>query len=221
MIFRWASAAIAAAFLATAANATIVFDQSPDVVGLTGGSVAVNNSGGQNFVVKFSLGRTTTIDGFDIYSSGGGFALGTATIVKLRRDIAGSPNTVNDYAFATTISAIDLDGSSTSASLRRLYADFTATTLAAGDYWIGMTGNPTNIGWDIDFDTPGAGAWQLQGDARLFRFGSNVSFAYRVHGEAVPEPAAWTLLIGGFAVVGTALRRRRAAGAALTGVAIA
>lgn len=219
MNFRLAPAFTAAALLASGTNATIVFDQSPNVIGLAGGSIATNTSTGQNFLLKFSLGTATAIDGFDIYSSIGAVTLGTPVIVKLRNDIAGSPSSVNDYVFSTTISAIDLSGSSNNANLKRLYADFAATTLAAGDYWIGMTGNPSSIGWDLDFGLPGNDAWQLENDALLFSLGGSIAFAYRVHGEAVPEPAAWTMMIGGFGLAGTALRRRRAAGAALHGVA--
>jgi hypothetical protein len=40
------------------------------------------------------------------------------------------------------------------------------------------------------------------------------NFAFRVDGGAVPEPASWALMIGGFGLAGAALRRRRQMAAA-------
>ena len=43
------------------------------------------------------------------------------------------------------------------------------------------------------------------------------TYAFREDGSATPEPAGWALMIGGFGLVGAALRRRRVAAAPLPG----
>ena len=40
-------------------------------------------------------------------------------------------------------------------------------------------------------------------------FGGNVQITYDYAAAAVPEPAAWALMLAGFGIVGGAMRRRR------------
>lgn len=69
---------------------------------------------------------------------------------------------------------------------------------------VNITGlNLTGTSHTIQFLGQGNGAWT---------FISEVSFAGT---SAVPEPASWALMIGGFGLVGVALRRRRTVRAAI------
>jgi hypothetical protein len=61
----------------------------------------------------------------------------------------------------------------------------------------------------------------LDGNPNIFSAGTLSNFAGSMNGEfdwtitnSVPEPAVWTMMIGGFGLAGAALRRRRAPAAA-------
>ena len=197
--------------LAGAASADVVFDQSPDVSGVSPSFTASNIAQIQNFLLEFTLGSETELTGADIYSDCCAFSE-QQVILKFREDVMGNPAASNLFSFSSLISAIDNDGSSTFPSLKRLHADFTPFTLAAGTYWFGMSGDNSEAGLNLNFSSPSPyGAWQLSGDNLQFSFGNNTRFAYRLEGtsSAAPEPAAWALMIGGFGLVGTVLRRRR------------
>jgi hypothetical protein len=86
-----------------------------------------------------------------------------------------------------------------------LKASISGLTLGAGSYWagfiapvLGVPGFSGGNGGLID-TTPHTGS-------PLFALGGNTG--YELLG-AVPEPEPWALLIGGFALAGAALRRRR------------
>jgi hypothetical protein len=96
---------------------------------------------------------------------------------------------------------------------------FTPVTLAAGNYWIGMSGLDYSLDWATT-SLPGTSNFAL------VMFGDNfadddedgsadvaaLNFAFRVLGEevtpAIPEPSTWLMMIAGFGLAGATLRRR-------------
>ena len=93
------------------------------------------------------------------------------------------------------------------------------TTLAAGTYWLGVISlnDPDLDGQESIFvglsgtgtaklANPGGGWGAFFGPGTLFDVGGQAGYA--VFGT-VPEPASWALMIGGFGLVGTVMRRRR------------
>ena len=202
--------ALAAALIANAASAGIVVDVSPDVIGQSQSFVALNTTGGQNFLVEFTLASATTLTGIDIYSSCCP-SLGDAVTVKIRNDNGGVPDTSNLFSYLTMISVIDSAGALTSVPNTRRHADFTATALAAGTYWIGLSG-ASQIGWSTFGTNSPASQWQLQGD-NLQVVPQIGRFAFRLSDDAVPgipEPATWAMMIIGFGAAGSVIRRRKA-----------
>ena len=211
--------AVAAFTITAPAHASVLFDASADTVGMDVDFVASNYTyglatSGQNFLMKFTLAGNSMLTGVDIYSTcrvsgclpGG---VGTAADVRIRNDVGGFAGPTNLHFIETTISAIDNEGSSTFSDLERLHASFSPIALSAGTYWIGLAGRETEIGLNIKFNEPQSNAVLGNGDAF---FGSPPVYtaAFRVLGNAggVPEPAAWAMMLAGFGLVGSALRRR-------------
>lgn len=216
--FAFLVAAATLAFAGTA-NAALIINQSPDATGFTSTFTAGNQAAGQNFLVKFTLATATALNGIDIYSRCRavivgcvGPSVGSPGIVKIRNDAAGAPAASNLFAISTVLSAIDNFGSSANPLIERLHADFTATPLAAGTYWIGLGGDGVEFGEEIDFSTASGGYYFGGGDSIINSLNSSRT-AYNIYDNtltgAVPEPAAWALMITGFGLAGAAMRRRR------------
>jgi hypothetical protein len=205
-------AAAAAGALASSAQAGVVVDQSVDVLGLQPGFNAQNQAVAQNFLVQFTLGSAAVLTGADIYSEfpgTGEVSTGAPVLIRFRGDDGGQPGASDLLTFNSVISAIDTDGASSNPGIERMHADFAPTLFNAGTYWFGMSGDGQEIGWNLQFNNPNPqNAWQLSGDNLSFHM-SSVAFGYRLDdGGAVPEPATWALMIGGFGLAGAALRRK-------------
>lgn len=69
--------------------------------------------------------------------------------------------------------------------------------------WMAAEANGTQGSWHTDFDNPDRGFLQ---DPHPLEHAFSLE-------AGVPEPAAWTLMIAGFGLAGTSLRRRRAVAA--------
>jgi hypothetical protein len=90
-------------------------------------------------------------------------------------------------------------------------------SLAAGTYWIGMSGTSEELGWqafDLGVFAPSTQS-QLSSESGAFTPRID-SLAFIVEGTTVPgagvgvpEPAAWALMLLGFGGIGAALRRRQ------------
>lgn len=209
------AAALAAAVPSAAAP---IIDQSPNAIApFAVNFPADNQSIGQNFYVQVVLTQTVQIGGFSIFSQFSsapviGSGVGTGVIFKLRNDVAGIPDSSILRTITTTLSAVDNLGSS-NPDLKRLHVDFTPFTLGPGTYWAGLSGDSTDINWNIDFNHagPNTRACQFSGDNLQRCFGPRTALAFTVDGaatSAVPEPASWAMMILGIGAVGGALRRR-------------
>lgn len=124
----------------------------------------------------------------------------------------GAVNTGGSYTFnfaPTNIFSFVLGSLDTYNSLTLRYADGTSTTLTGGaivnDTSLDNPGNRTLA------ETNGVVTYRVTSGALLSgaTFGSTYnSFEFDNLAVAVPEPAAWAMMIVGFALVGGALRRR-------------
>jgi hypothetical protein len=162
-----AMAALGMMFAAQLSNAAVIIDDSPDALGGVQVNTWANTSAGQNFLVQITLTSGATIGGFDIYSALGIPTLGQAVTIKVRDDIGGTPDSANLYTIDSSVDAIDEVGTSIDTSMERVNASFAPITLAAGTYWIGMSGSDlVELGWssvDVGPEQPTT-QWQLSSD---------------------------------------------------------
>jgi hypothetical protein len=194
---------IAAAAASSAGATSVLVDSSP--VGNNNG-VWSNTTDGQNFLVQFTLGSAASISEFDIYTFDFLAHPGTSVTLRLRGDDGGTPGVSNLAEFATTLSNVSGSGPSTLAG-----ASFAPINLAAGTYWMGLSGTPDQLGWS-SFDGIAQNSYQLGGET--LQLSPFFGLAFRVVGNAggngaVPEPASWAMMVGGFGLIGAAMRRRQ------------
>ena len=214
-LYRLSLAAIAVLSSGALCAAPVV-DHSPDALGLNNlsGFTAGNTAGGQNFLAHFTLTSDTAIGGASIYSNCasincGGPSIGTAVVTKIRNDVGGAPDAFNLFTISSLVTAIDSMGSSFEADVLRIHTDFSSFTLLAGDYWIGISGASSEIGWNLQLGTPSAGLWQLSGDTADAAL-TNVAVAFQIDGAVneTPEPATTAMVAAALVLMG-GLRRRR------------
>lgn len=170
-----------------------------------------NNSSNQNFLVMIELASATNITGFEIFSGAGYADPGDSIRVKIRADVAGSPDASNLFSFTNPVSGVSpVSGYN---EIVKVTSNFSAVSLAAGTYWFGLSGDNETQVW-ATFGSGGqlASQRQLSGDEVVSNPGIG-RFAFNVLGDtgvagAVPEPSTWMLLLLGFGGIGWSMRSR-------------
>jgi hypothetical protein len=178
---------------------------------------------GRSVAAVFSLDQTTQITGIGGEFEGGPYGGGTvfAAIVSLADFATASPDDLASVALAHVTFTIPTTLSNTASPGYYTFGDVLAplaATLAAGDYalvfGVGQFGSSSS-----DSATLGD-ANDVIGSPDLYRtFYDNswsaapsyANFRVFVQGSPAPEPATWAMMLGGFGLVGGAMRARRAA----------
>ena len=210
-----AMAFVLASGMACAASAATLYNQSWDGTGNAAASQNDTGGGNGDFATvydNFTLGGTSTVTGVSF--KGGYFnppSPGSITqfTIAIYADNAGQPGSA-----LSTFSVPGNGGESGCASVGgSLACDYNVAVnfnAAAGtQYWMSIVPDvafPPQWGWEF-----GSG-----GDGKAFQdfFGNRSQlagdFAFTLTGRAaVPEPTTWALMLGGFGLAGTALRRRQ------------
>ena len=213
-------AAIIGLGLAAPASAVVVIDRSVDIIGIRNRGASQNISDLQNFLVQFTLSSATTLQGAAVYSSlisqGGQVSVGNPVRIKIRNDVNGAPAATNLFVILTNLSFIDNVGSSTRPAIKRMAADFAPVDLAAGTYWFGMSGRGADIGWNGDNENsrPSTQRSAFLADNVVRSVTDQINMPYQLYGalanvNTIPEPSAWVMLVLGFGMLGTAVRRQQ------------
>ena len=115
-----------------------------------------------------------------------------------------TPVTAPGYAYFNPSGSYTADGNfgpgGTVAKIGALMGTFLAAPVSPADYFL--------IGYGTTITLAGPTTLYAQVNDTFY---PNNGDAFQVDVAAVPEPAAWVLLIGGFAVTGVAMRARRTA----------
>ena len=154
---------------------------------------------------SFTLSQATTITGFDF----GGWTY------------PGQVGTQVDYGFST---AADFATTGTASLTRTFFgknfyydvntyhATIAPVTLAAGNYWFSLQNAVTSQGDPMYWDQNGGPSTSVQFNSSWGTFYPS-SHAFTLYGSPAPapEPASWAMMLGGFGLVGGAMRARRKA----------
>ncbi|MBX3483158.1 PEPxxWA-CTERM sorting domain-containing protein [Phenylobacterium sp.] len=76
------------------------------------------------------------------------------------------------------------------------------------NYWVEFSANSLPVGMPDTAVSPLAD-YAFANTAGIVLHQADMNIGMRITGNAVPEPATWALMIGGFGLAGAALRRRR------------
>lgn len=166
---------------------------------------------GQNFLVQFTIAAPMLITGFDLHTTPGAAAPGSAVRVKIRADVGGEPADTNLASFED---AVDSEVPMNDFADLSLIDFAVPVALPAGTYWIGASAAVNDLPW-VAYDE-GVGTYadqrKLAGDLFVTEASGAHDLAWRLRGEpapaAVPAPGGLPLL----AAAGVALllgRQRR------------
>lgn len=199
-----------AMLVSAAANAATLYDQPYNGSGSLIASQNDTGGGNGNFATvydNFTLAGGGNITGLSF--TGGYFNPGppgniTSFTVKFYADSAGQPG-----AAVGTASIAGNGGESCSGVICTYSLALNFAAAAGTQYWLSIVPDeafPPQWGW----------ATGSNGDGLAFQdfFGTRsplaADLAFTLTGNAaVPEPATWALMLGGFGLAGTALRRRQ------------
>jgi len=159
---------------------------------------------------SFTLSGTTTITGFTFGGwSTAGTQLSTVNYGFSSSSAAYSQTGTSALTFGAVVPGTGFGGAY---DARDYAGSVTPITLGAGTWYFSLGGAVATDGgfgyWDINNGPSSAyiGGFNLAG---IYGPTSSEAFTLTSANGGVPEPASWALMLGGFGLVGGAMRRRR------------
>jgi len=233
-----ATTALAMGFAANASAAAELYNNGPVVVGgvslLTapattygfGTQAASGNTVADNFSVATGGWNVTSLDFFSYQTGAVGFTFTNATwSIISGTNIATGTVVASGTTTVTNGGLVGYRAQSTtptdqSRAIYRLNADIVDLTLASGNYFLTWSLNGTGASGPWTPPVIGVSGNALQSTAggpfaTLVDVGSGLGaeLPFVINGTAnvgaVPEPATWAMMIGGFGAIGGSLRARR------------
>lgn len=209
------------------ANAAVVVDRPPAGTLFGGFANSYTSEFRPRAVVRFTLNEATSLRGISWFTADRFANVGQAVALELYNDNNGSVGSLNvekGVYLASTLPTAYLNAQTPDLSIVEARANFNAIDLAAGSYWIGLSGySPSELGV---YTFQEAGEPRMRPDQRILNYRSSSAsniyrVAYRLHDDgvgqefdlnAVPEPSTWAMMIAGFALAGGAVRRSSRSG---------
>ncbi|MEG3123520.1 PEPxxWA-CTERM sorting domain-containing protein [Sphingomonas sp. GB1N7] len=232
------AAAAVLSVTATAAQAAILFDNGPVVTGgvsiLTTPATTLgfgSNASAtlaDNFTISGASWNISSLDFYGYQTNAGGF-----TFTNVTWSIVSGTNVNTGTVLASGTTAVTNAGlvgyraSSTTPTdqtraIYRINADITDITLGAGNYFVtwalaGTAASGPFVPPVVGSQGTGNALQSLSGAAYTTLTdagsGQTLDVPFTINGtvaaSAVPEPATWAMMIGGFGMVGGAMRSRR------------
>jgi opacity protein-like surface antigen len=194
-------ALVAAAMPAHAALYEAVAPTDP--IATPGSFAFVANSSAGNGALSFTLHGYKSLDGTNFYEDDFTLSLNSSPILQLSYDLGGGGgNAIFTNLYGATVSSrynVDnhwaIDVNIATLPLISGSNSFIFSYVSPSGDALGGTGSHEGT------QSLGDEAWGL----------SNILLTGPAVGVAVPEPATWAMMIGGFAVAGGAMRRRKTA----------
>ena len=149
----------------------------------------------------------TTLDGID----DGLWALGVAAARGVT--VLNAPGTLLASGHSDVAEGVAI-GADFGLTRSQVFFNLPSVNLGAGSYFFALNVTSPNQNHYLSIGAASSGAYQsVGGGAWTQKYTSFNSIAVGLYdtarGAAVPEPATWALMIGGFGGVGAAMRRRR------------
>ncbi len=212
--------------LGTPAMAAILIDGSPapgaEVWGTHG-----NYYSDQNFAVHVQFAGPVSITAFDIYRGAPmvGDSAYTVELKIFKDNGASAPDLTTLQSYISVMNSYTYPPQHYQPGFFAIeigHIDFSPIDLAAGDYWIGLAGVTTDIGWTA-YDGPlrsPLNQASLLGDTVIRTDPPLQPLAFQIEGTGlagviapaiagVPEPSTWAMFILGFGAIGGFLRAHR------------
>jgi len=177
----------------------VIYASVPDLTATYSSAWCSDCYGGNNYepLDQFTLTSAASITSLDLAQQSG------YSSANFTFEIYNSDHSA--ILFSQELNATDiLDVNNTSV----FHATVTGLDLAAGTYWagfiapyMGLPGLPGGNGSLID-TTPHTGT-------NLFGLGGNTGYIFYGASSPAPEPASWAMMLGGFGLVGGAMRSRK------------
>ena len=203
--FGFALAAAAIAVASPAVASTVVYQSVSDMSTnkVDGAWCSGCSSSQQTVYDQFTLGSSASISGINLWTyASAGYDAVTSTGYTLSI-FDGTRSTLLFSQLVIPLTTLDFRQGIFSQELF-LGGSISGLNLNAGTYWAGFHANILGTMGFVGGN--GSGVQNVSGTS--YNLNDNAGYQLLSNG-AVPEPASWALMVGGFGLVGGALRSRR------------